>query len=64
MSWDTFYDPHPPTLMQQYWLADTCFFVITSTGRWIGWGYNKERDVDVHMNGRFVNLTRITSNKS
>lgn len=65
MTWDTFYDPHPPTLHQQYPQADIVFFVlVTRKHQWVGWGWNYSRAAIVHMNGRFVNLTRITSNKS
>jgi hypothetical protein len=57
---------HAPgeTLFQQYWLADVYFFVLTKQGRWIGWGYSESTEANVHMNGQFVDLTRITSQKT
>ena len=64
MSWDTFHDPHPPTLYDQFPRADVLELVLTNQGKWIGMGHHAGIRADVHMNGRFVNLTRITSNKS
>ncbi len=64
MSWDTFYDPHPPTLYAQFPRSDVLELILTNQGKWIGMGFHAGTHTDVHMNGRFVSLTRITSTKS
>jgi hypothetical protein len=49
---------------EQFWLADIVYCVLTKQGKWVGWGYNSDRKVNVHMNGWFVDLARITSQKT
>ncbi len=56
-----------PTLSQQYWWSAKIVplrFVLLKQGKWIAVSLTAVSGDHVHLNDRFVDLTRITSNKT